>query len=90
MPYLSFIERNIGLHLNDAKSFKRHSKTEYNAFTQLKQEHSQSRTQSMPVRRLGAGHDSGKTEYRISNFGYTVSSTHALAQTAILNSRGRH
>jgi hypothetical protein len=25
----------------------------------------QSRTQSMPVRRLGAGHDSGETEYRI-------------------------
>ena len=50
----------------------------------------QSRTQSMPVRRLGAGHDSGETEYRISNFGYPVSCAHAHAQTAILNSRGRH
>ena len=50
----------------------------------------QSRTQSMPVRRLGAGHDSGETEYRISNFGYPVSYAHAHAQTATLNSRGRH
>ena len=50
----------------------------------------QSRTQSMPVRRLGAGHDSGETEYRISNFGYPVSCAHAHAQTATLNSRGRH
>jgi hypothetical protein len=31
------MERNIGLDLTDAKSFKRHSKTEYKAFTQLKQ-----------------------------------------------------
>jgi hypothetical protein len=36
----------------------------------------------MPVRRLGAGHDSGETEYRISNFGYPVSCAHAHAQTA--------
>ena len=41
----------------------------------------QSRTQIMPVRRLGAGHDSGETEYRISNFGYPVSCAHAHAQT---------
>ena len=50
----------------------------------------QSRTQSMPVRRFGAGHDSGETEYRISNFGYPVSCAHAHAQTATLNLRGRH
>ena len=50
----------------------------------------QSRTQNMPVRRLGAGHDSGETEYRISNFGYPVSCAHAHAQTATLNLRGRH
>ena len=36
----------------------------------------------MPVSRLGAGHDSGETEYQISNFGYPVSCAHALAQTA--------
>jgi hypothetical protein len=48
----------------------------------------QSRTQSMPVRRLGAGHDSGETEYRISNFGYPVSCAHAHAQTATLNCAG--
>ena len=42
------------------------------------------------VRRLGAGHDSGETEYRISNFGYPVSCAHAHAQTATLNLRGRH
>jgi hypothetical protein len=34
----------------------------------------------MPVRRLGAVHDSGETEYRISNFGYPVSCAHAHAQ----------
>ena len=50
----------------------------------------QSRTQSMPVRRLGAGHDSGLTEYRNTNFGYPVSCAHAHAQTATLNLRGRH
>jgi hypothetical protein len=41
----------------------------------------QSRTQSIPVRRLGAGHDSGETEYRISNFGYPVSCAHAQTAT---------
>jgi hypothetical protein len=51
---------------------------------------SQSRTQGMPVRRLGAGHDSGEKEYWISNFGYPVSCAHAHAQTATLNLRGRH
>ena len=56
----------------------------------MKQVGYQSRTQSMPVRRLGAGHDSGETEYRISNFGYPVSCAHAHAQTATLNLRGRH
>jgi hypothetical protein len=50
----------------------------------------QSRIQSIPVRRLGAGHDSGETEYRISNFGYPDSCAHAHAQTATLNLRGRH
>ena len=58
--------------------------------TRLQTKQMQSRTQSMPVRRLGAGHDSGETEYRISNFGYPVSCAHAQAQTATLNSRGRH
>jgi hypothetical protein len=50
----------------------------------------QSRAQSMTVRRLGAGHDSGETEYRISNFGYLVSCAHAHAQTTTLNSCRHH
>ena len=50
----------------------------------------QSRTQNIPVRRLGVGHDSGETEYWISNFEYPVSCAHAHAQTATLNLRERH
>jgi hypothetical protein len=61
-----------------------------NYLREFKSARIQSRTQSMPVRRLGAGHDSGETEYRISNFGYPVSCAHAHAQTATLNLRGRH
>jgi hypothetical protein len=67
-----------------------HPRPQAQARTPSQWPRSQSRTQSMPVRRLGAGHDSGEMEYRISNFGYPVSCAHAHGQTATLNLRGRH
>jgi hypothetical protein len=77
-------QRNLGLILAIFTRFSLFGKT------LVLSGHVQSRTQSMPVRRLGAGHDSGETEYRISNFGYPVGCAHTHAQTATLNSRVRH